>query len=184
MGFQIEDGRGTGQTVGVSATGNRLSVSSRADERIYYVSRDNGDAYSFISIDVPGADGEHNFYIKNTSTTQKLYIKEVTISHQTLGTFKINKMSGTATGTSFSGTNLNFLSGNTAAAQLVGNGSVAGATSTSTIWAGQVNKDVSKVIDFHDSLILGQGDAIGIQTVIRGAAVTANFNVVGFYDIE
>ena len=43
MGFIILDGKGSGQSAAISPSGNRLNVSSRADERIYYISRDSVD---------------------------------------------------------------------------------------------------------------------------------------------
>ena len=58
----------------------RLNVSSRSDDRIFYVSRDNGDAYSWHSLDTGSAVGETNIYIQNTSPTKKLVIKEVVLA--------------------------------------------------------------------------------------------------------
>ena len=58
----------------------RLNVSSRVDERIFYIARDCGDVYIWHSVDAAAAAGEYIIYIQNTSPTKQLYIKEVVLS--------------------------------------------------------------------------------------------------------
>ena len=183
MGMQIEDGVGSGQQVGVSPTGNRLNVSSRSDERIYYVSRDNGSSYTVLSIDTPSGAGEYNFYFQNNSTSEKFYIKEITIGTIGAASFKISKVSGTATGTTITPTNMNFISGNIASATTMGNGAVGGLSETAVIETVILSANSTDHIDFHDALILGQSDAIAVETDTFSSGAV-HISVVGFFDVE
>jgi len=153
MGLMIEDATGSGQGVGVSPTGNRMRVSSRTDDRIYYMSRDNELAFSVVSIDTPSAGGEYNFYFKNISTSQRFYVTGITVGAADLAIFKIVRVTGTAAGTSITAVNLNLTSGNTADATVFGNGAVTGLTEESVIDVVSVGADDSKHILLHDALI-------------------------------
>lgn len=183
MGLRIEDATGTGQGVGVSPTGNRLNVSSRSDDRIYYISRDNGDAYTMTSVDTPSAGGEVNFYFKNTSTTQKFYIKDLIMGAADLAIFKLWKVTGTGSGTAVTPTNLNFTSGNVASATVLGDGAVSGLTLANLLAVVSVQADDAKRIDLHDAIILGQGDAIAVE-FDTGSASAIHISMLGFYDAE
>lgn len=182
MGIQIEDGIGTGQTVSVSPTGNRMNVSSRADERIYYISRDNGDAYTVASIDTAAA-GEYNFYFKNTSKTKKFYVKDFIIGSGSLAIFKISTVTGTAAGTSIVPVNLNRIAGTTADAVAFGNAAVTGLSEEALLDVVSVTADSTVSVDFHDALILGQDDAIAVE-YDTGAGDTIHITMVGFFDEE
>ena len=171
-----------GDVAGVSPTGNRLNVSSRSDDRIYYVSRDNGDAYSVVSIDTAAA-GEYNFYFKNISKTQKFYVEAFTLGSAVLAIFKISKVTGTASGTTITPTNLNTTSGNTADATAMGDAAVTGLTPAAVIDVISVTADDSKEVRFHDALILGQGEAIAVE-YDTGAGGTMHATMFGFYDVE
>jgi len=183
MGLQIEDATGTGQGVGVSPTGNRMNTSARSDGRIYYMSRDNGDAYTTTSIDTPSAGGEYNFYFKNTSTTQKFYVKTLEVGAADLAIFKLSTVTGTATGTTITPTNLNLTSGNVAVATCLGNGAVGGLTEDKVLKVISVGADDSKKIDLDDALILGQGDAIAVE-FDTGSASAIHIDMQGFFDVE
>ena len=182
MGLMIEDSTGTGQGVGVSPSGNRMNVSSRSDERIYYISRDNGDAYSMVSIDTAAA-AEYNFYFKNISTTKKFYVTAMTLGSAVLAIFKISKVTGTATGTAITPTNLNTTSGNVADAVVMGNAAVGGLTEAALIDVVSVTADDSKEVSLHDALIIGQGEAIAIEYDV-GTGDTVHITVFGFFDVE
>lgn len=182
MGIQIEDGTGTGQTAGVSPTGNRFNVSSRSDDRIYYISRDNEDAYIINSADTAAA-GEYNFYFQNTSKTQKFYVTSVIVGSADLAIFKIASVTGTAAGTNIVPVNMNLTSGSSADATAFGNAAVTGLTEDKLISQISVNADDSKEIFFHDALILGQDDAIAVE-YDTGAGGTMHVTMFGFYDVE
>jgi hypothetical protein len=182
MGIQIEDGTGTGQTAGISTTGNRLNVSSRSDERIYYISRDNGDSYTATSVDTAAA-GEYNFYFKNTSTSKKFYITGFNLGSAELAIFKIATVTGTAAGSSIVPVNLNRTSGNVADAECFGNAAVTGLTEETLLEVVSVPADNSKEVTLHDSLVLGQGDAVAIE-YDTGAGATMHVTMIGFFDAE
>lgn len=182
MGFQLTDGK-TGESAAVSPTGNRLNVSSRSDSRIYYISRDNGDAYATTSI-YTAAAGEYNFYFKNTSATKKFYVSSITIGTAVLAIFKITKVTGTAGGASaISITNLNMTSGNVADATVTGDAAVTGLTAGDVIDVISVTADDSKIVDFHDALVIGTNDAIAVE-YDTGAGGTIHITMQGFYDVE
>ena len=183
MGITIDDGRGTGQSAGVSITGNRLDVSSRADERIYYISRDNGDAYTCTSIDGGAVAGEYNFYFKNTSTTQKFYVKDIVVGSSVLAIFKVSKVTGTGSGSAVTITNLNFTSGNVAVATVLGNGPVTGLSESAVVDMVSVEADATETMDFHDALVLGQGDAIAVE-YDTGAGGSVHITMLGYFDVE
>ena len=183
MGLQIEDGTGSGQSAGVSPTGNRLNVSARSDDRIYYTSRDNGDAFSVTSRDTAAA-GEYNFYFKNTSATKKFYVSNFTIGSAVLAIFKITKVTGTAGGAgAITITNLNMTSGNVADATATGDAAVTGLTAGDVIKDISVVADDSKFINMNDSLIIGTNDAIAIE-YDTGAGGTMHITMKGFFDVE
>lgn len=178
---QVTDGL-SGESASISPTGNRLNVSSRSDERIYYISRDNGDAYSVTTIDTAAA-GEYNFYFKNISTTQNFYVTAFTLGSAVLAIFKIARVTGTASGTAISPTNLNTTSGHIADATALGNAAVTGLTEDAIIDVVSVTADDSKEVTFHDALVIGQGEAIAVE-YDTGAGGTMHATMFGFFDEE
>ena len=183
MGIQIEDGVGTGQLAGVSPTGNRLNVSSRSDERIYYISRDNGDSYSWSSgtFDITAADTI--LLVKNTSTTQKLYITEMWFSSDVETRVQVHcpTVAFTDAGTPVTGTNLNRTSGNVAAA--TANQDETNNAQGAIVWTGEIAITGAPYhLILHDALILGQGDSVGVDYVANAAA--CDVTILGFFDVE
>lgn len=184
MGITIEDGLGTGSNAGISPTGNRLNTSARQDGRLYYVSRDNGDAYTVFSIDTGQGADEHPLYFKNTSTTQKFYVSSISVAGADLGIYSVIKATGTATGVSaLTPVNLNLTSGNTASATVRGDGDVTGFTPGVVIANIAIVADSYGILDFHDALVLGQGDAIAVHCRIGGTG-ESTITLTGFFDIE
>ena len=173
----------TGESGSISPTGRRFNVSSRSDDRIYYISRDNGDAYSIVSIDTPSGANEYNLYFKNTHTTKKFHITSVRCGSAVLASFKISKVTGTAAGTTITPTNLNTTSGNPAQATCFGNGAVTGLTESAVIAVVRVVADSSDMYDFKDSFILGKDEAFAIEYDIGGGG-TVDLTVIGFFDSE
>lgn len=182
MAIKIGDGLGTGQEVGISPVGNRMNVSSRSDERSYYISRDNGDTYTVTS-EATIASGQYLLYLKNTSTTQKFYIKDIRMGSVEQGVFKLSFVDGTAVGGSaITPVNLNKNSANIAASDARGQAAVSGITDDGIINTINNNAGNSTDIDLHDSLILGQGNAIAIK--YNGPTSEVDVTIFGFYDIE
>lgn len=183
MALQIEDGRGTGQKVAVSPTGNRLDVSARSNPRIYYVSRDDSNAYSAYSEDASAAAGDFILYLKNTSTSLNLYIDDIIFDAANDSKFKLHKVTGTASGTDIVPTNLNFRSGNTATAEVKGSGAVTGLTSSSTLLSERILGNTSSEFKTSDTIRLGLNDAIAIE-YDTGTTGAADASVIFYFDAE
>lgn len=183
MGFRIEDGLGTGSQVGISPTGNRFNVSSRSDDRIYYISRDNGKAFTATSTDTAAAD-EYNFYFKNTSTSEKFYVHSITVGSAAVARFKVATVTGVGgTAGAIAVTNLNVSSPNVAAATCLGNGAVSDLTEAGVVATASVPLSGSVTIPFFDSFVLGQGDQFAVETDITAGA-TVHITMLGYYDVE
>ncbi len=176
----INDGR-TNQTASVSPTDNRLNVSSRSDDRIFYMSRDNGDAYTTVSLDTPSAADEYNFYFQNDDTTKKFYVHSIIFGTAVLARFKVSKVTGTASGTTITPTNLNTLFGDNAVATVLGNAAVTGLTESAVIAVRSVGADQSEEIRFDDAFIIGKGEAFAIEYDV-GAGGIIDITVMGFFE--
>lgn len=184
MGFTIVDAS-NGNSANISKTGNRLNVSSRIADRIFYISRDNGDAYSTTSTDTP-SDGEYNFYFKNISQIQKFYVSTITFGCSRNATFKIAKVTGTAGGAvAIPITNLNLTSGNVADAIVNGDGAITGLTENGLIETISVVANDSQVINFKDAFILGTNNSFAVETdYMEGSDGVIHITVRGFFDVE
>ncbi len=183
MALQIEDGKGTGNRVAVSPTGNRLDVSSRANPRVYYVSRDDGNVFTVYSEDSSAVAGDFILYIKNTNTSKNLYIDNIIFDSAENAKFKLHKVSGTAVGTSITPLNANFKSGNTASLDAVGNGAITGLTSQGVIISERVLANSTSEFKTNDFLRLGLDDAIAIE-YDSGTTGEADVTVVCYFDAE
>ena len=179
MGLQIEDGKGTGSRAAVST--NRLNVSARADSRIFYHSRDDGDAYIVTSIDTAAA-AEFNIYFQNTSSTQNFVVNEIALGSAVLAIFKIVTVTGTAAaGSVLTPVNMNRTSSKAASATCRGDGAITGLTEEHLLASVSVLADASVVVDFHDALILGNNDAIAVE-YDTGAGGTMHATILGYYE--
>lgn len=159
----------------------RLNVSSRSDERIYYNSRDEGQTYVWTSTDGAAAAGEYIIYIKNTSASKNLIIKEVILSPGVDMTFKIALVTGTPSSTGITGYNLNRNSANVAAATAHGDAAVDNLTPTQVIRIEQVLALTTADIEFHDALQLGQNDAIAIEGDVNAGGVL-HAQIIGYFE--
>ena len=142
MAEEIKDGTGTGNKVKVTAD-NRLAVSSKANPRPYYVSRD--------------------FYIKNTSSTRNLLLHAVEFHSVENVKWKIWHVSGTAVGTLITPTNLNLGSGLPAEAICMGNAAVTGLTELGQVGAHRTTALSEAGMEFSDALILTPGTAVAVE---------------------
>lgn len=171
----------TGSIQIVHGSDGRLNVSSRSDERIFYVSRDRGQAYSIRSFDAAAAVDEYSLYFKNTSTDKNFYVKSIDLSPGVDMTFKISTVTGTAAGTPITPVNLNLSSGNAAEASVFGNAAVTNLTEASVLDTHQVLALTSTVVDFNDALILGQNDNIAVECDVN-AGGTVTIVMVGHFE--
>jgi hypothetical protein len=171
MGFKIVDGKGRGFASSVSDV-NRLNVSSKSNPRIFYISRDDGQAFNMISTDPGTAAGEYIFYLKNTSSTRDLYVERIEFHSENAAVWKVWEVSGTAAGTTITASNLNLKSGKTADAIGFGNTAVTGLSTVKQIGTHRSQAQGEGEMNYHDSLILGPTNAIAVEMDAGSTAAT------------
>ena len=159
----IDNGGPDGRTA-VVTTVNRLQVEAEASRREFFISRDNEQVYHAVSSDATALANEEILYIKNTSTTKRLFIGELILTSDVAIRFKIKKVTGTGTGSTITPVNLNLTSSNAAEAQVLGNGGVTGLTDDGTLFICRSLAGSSRLANFEDTLILGQNQAIAVET--------------------
>ena len=171
MGLNIEDGKGRGFNASVSES-NRLNVSAKTNPRTFYVSRNDGLSFIADSVDTSADAGDYVLYLKNTSSTKLLYIKEVVMHSVNAAFWKIWQVSGTASGTTVTATNLNLSSSLVSETTIVGDGAVSGLTTVNLLGAQRNGAVGCSGIEYEDALILGPNDAIAVEydTGTTGAA--------------
>ena len=162
----------------------RLNVSSRADNRAYYNSRDEGQCYAMTYEHLAAADGEYSFYLQNTSTDKTIVVSAVGVNAVAASRLKLWAVTGTATGAGdVVPHNLNFASANDAVGvfKIDTGGAIAGLTvsgiEVDDIQIGATGHDELRLTD---RLRLGQNDAIALE--MDTTATTSNiFGVIFFY---
>jgi len=177
MGFQIEDGKGRGFVSSVSDV-NRLNVSAKAQDRIYYISRDSQLAFSWDST-FGATSGNTVLYLKNTSTSRNFFVNRFELASEVANKFEVYKTAGTPAGTIVSGANLNLSSNLTADASAYGNGSIAGLTNDPKLATVRSPANATEVLQFGDAVILGFNDALSVQV---GATGSVDITVVGYFE--
>ena len=159
----IEDGKGRGFISSVSTT-NRLNVSSKSNPRIFYASREDGLAFNTTSVDTDAVAGDITCYLKNTSSTRNLFVKEIHVSSENAAMFKVWVVTGTAAGSNaLTPTNLNLTSGRVAETLARGDGAITGLTTGGLIDTLRTAAGVHDFSLFEDALMLGENDAIAIE---------------------
>lgn len=177
----ILDGTGSGKRARVSSD-NRLDVSARTDERIFYISRDNERAFSWFFEDDDAAAADFTAYLQNTSKTLRLVIHAVVVSSELASTVKLHKVTGVAdTAGAVTATNLNIASGKTADDNALGGSAVGTITSSSVIEAVRVGANGTETFHGGDSIQLDTNDAIAVE---YDTGTTGDFEVTiyGFYE--
>jgi hypothetical protein len=162
MGLQIEDGKGRGYISSVSES-NRLNVSAKANPRSFYISRDDGLAFTVSAVDIDAVAGDVICYLKNTSTTRNMFIKQIHYGGQNSACWKTWVVSGVAGGTSLTPTNLNLTSGKSAEAEAFGGAAVTGLAQDSLIGTHRTVAGSHSVDGWDDVLILGPNNAMGVE---------------------
>ncbi len=171
----------TGAGEFVKGSDGRMNVSSRTDERIYYNARDNEDTYIWTSTDSGAAVGEYIIYIKNTSTTKQLVIKEIVLTPGVAMTFIIGTATGTPTSASITGFNTNLSSTKIAPATAHGDALVDNVTPVQTLRTVSVEALTSEHVDFHDTLRMGQNDIIAIEGDVNAGGTLA-CQILGYFE--
>jgi hypothetical protein len=172
MGWKIEDGVGRGYEASVSDV-NRLNVSSKSQNRIFYISRDSGEAFNLVSTDSGATAGEYILYLQNTSTTKNMYVDRIEYHSANAALWKLWTVTGTAAGSSaLTPTNLNRTSSKVAEATARGDGAITGLTAGAQLATHRNAADGEGQMEFQGALILGPNDAIAVEydTGTTGAA--------------
>ena len=159
----IDNGGSTGRTAEVTAV-NRLQVEAEASARQFFISRDFGQVYHGVFEDATAVANEEIMYLRNTSTTRKLFVGEIIVTSDVSITFRIKKVTGTAVGTDIVPENMNMTSSNAAEVEMKGDGGVTGLTDDGDVFICRNLAGSSRKIEFKDVLILGQNDAIALET--------------------
>ena len=178
MGIQIEDGTGSGNQVSVSSE-NRLNVSARTGTRLYYCSRNDGNAYCWTAVSADVAAGVGGIYLANNSTSKSLFIERIYLWADVVTQFKVwCPASYTApNGTAIVGVNLNRKSGKTADATCTANetNNAFAAAQTITTVTNSYYDDAAAAgsgqwIEYDGALILGYHDSVSVELVADTAA--------------
>ena len=109
--MKIEDGKGKNGDCSVS-TAQRLNVSAKTRDRMFYISRDDEQAFNAVMPTFNGVAGNYVFYLKNTSSTKNLFLHSLEYHSVENVQWKVWNVTGTAAaGTAITPTNLNLGSG-------------------------------------------------------------------------
>jgi len=174
---RIEDGAGKGFSAKVT-NDNRLQSESKSSSRDFFISRDDGQAFHLVSEDATAVANEETIYLQNTSTSKSLFIDHIILATDTANKFRLKFVTGTAAGGSaLTPINMNKTSSNAADATARGDGSVTSLTDDGDIEIIRVGADDSGEMEFSDVLILGQNDAVAVETEANAAVeITIDFH--------
>jgi len=173
----------TGSIQETFGSDNRFNVSSRSNTREFYVSRDDGQSYTFAALDSTAAAGTIFLFLQNTSTDKKMFVEDVDfITSESGAVFRIMTASGTAAGgNALTGRNLNLTSVNDAQATARGDTVLTGITTANVIYQTLIGGESEAHIEFRGALILGQNDAISINYHL-GLTGTASAVIRAFFE--
>lgn len=160
--MKLQDGTGRGLWASVSEA-FRLNVSAKSNPRTFYVSRDEGRSYTLNSVVTSAVAGDIICYLKNTSSTRNLYIKQIHASATNAALHKAWVVTGTASGTAIVPTNLNLGSGLAAEASAIGNAVVTNLAIGNIIETIRTQASAHDSMTLEDALILTPETAIGVE---------------------
>ena len=163
--MKIEDGKGKSGDASVSSS-QRLNVSAKTRDRMFYVSRDEEQAYNAVMPTFSAAAGTYVFYIMNTSSTKNMFLHSLEYHSVENVQWKVfSVISGTAAGgTVITPTNLNLSSGRAAEASCLGGGStITGLTVGPQIGTHRTQAFGEAGMNFGEGLILGPNNAVVVE---------------------
>ena len=162
--MKIEDGKGKSGDASVSFA-QRLNVSSKSKNRLFYISRDDGLAFNAVMPSFSAAAGVYVFYLKNTSSEKNLYIDHIEYHSIQAVHWKVFQCTGTAAGgTVITPTNLNLGSGRGAEATAMGGAAtITGLTIGNQIGTHRTEATGEGEMDWGGGLILSPGTAIVLE---------------------
>jgi hypothetical protein len=161
----IDDGKGKNGKASVSSV-QRLNVSAKNAGRIFYASRDFGSAYNLVAESGSVAAGAYTMYLKNTSSTQNLFISVIEFHSVENTKWKIWEVSGTAAGGAVNTpAELNIGKNIPAPVSAMDSsgGTITGLTNVTQLGTHRNTALGDSEMDFGGAMILGPGDAIAIE---------------------
>lgn len=179
----------TGSLEKVKGSDNRQNVSSRADGRGYYNSRDESESFSLTFADASATTDDYVVFLSNDKTDGKdLVIRSASINGAVASSFEFLRVSGTPSGGAVAATPFNLnVSGKTksatATAMTVVNSNsspIGGVSDVGLIDHVSLVANGHEEFRFHDQLRIGQDQCIAIK-MRSGAADSACFGVIFFY---
>ncbi len=176
MGFQIEDGTGSGHVAQVTST-NQVKTITESHELQHHISRNFGQSYQVISTDTGiTAATQTILHLKNTDTTRKMVISFIrmqaitnTASKPVVGEYFQMGLGRTVSsgGTEVTPVNVNASSGNVASVVATGvDPTMAGTFSETDRWYNEGNNEHS--YNKQGSHILGLNDTFEVRLVSAG----------------
>ena len=169
MGFQIEDGTGSGASAKVDGE-NNLQVRAISRSQIATVSDRHGESFTW-SHSYNYDAGDTVLLVSNSSTTKKLYIHFVAIGSDTSTQWVVHSPAyPTLAGTEVTGVNTNRISG--AAADAEAYGDEIGNTQANILATGFAMGNATAALWPEASIILGYHDTIAVDLVTAGTMGT------------
>jgi hypothetical protein len=168
----IEDGKGSGKKAAVT-TDNRLDVTAKTEDRIYYSSRDAQKAFSVYGKRnfAAGSTNENVLYVKYTGQTD-LHIKEIMFSSNSADA-KVEvyfNPTGVSGGSEIIPLNMNRSSAVTSETECLNGNTTLTASVTSANEMFDVRlSNSSFVMDFHSAIILPKNSEILILGSVENA---------------
>ena len=162
--MRIEDGKGKNGDCSVSQA-QRLNVSAKTRDRMYYVSRDDEQAFNAVMPTFSASNGEYVFYLKNTSSTKNIFMHTIEYHSLQAVHWKVFQCTGTAAGgTVIIPTNMNLGSGRLAEATCMGGGAtITGLTITAQIGTHRTEATSEAEMNWGGGLILAPNTAIVVE---------------------
>ncbi|MDB4352388.1 hypothetical protein OAA60_03045 [Porticoccaceae bacterium] len=162
--MRINDGKGKNGDASVSVV-QRLNVSSKTKNRLFYISRDDGLAFNAVMPTFSAAAGEYVYYLKNTSSDKNIFLDTLEFHSIQDVAWRVFNVTGTAAaGTAITPTNLNLGSGRQAEATVMGGGAaITGLTTVAQIGVHRTQAAGEASMDWGGGLILAPNTAIAVE---------------------
>ena len=160
----------------------RFRTFATSETELSWASQQNGDAYTFMNVSYDYAALDTILLVENTSETKDLVIHRIFVQGDTATEFQIQCpiVSFTPTGTAVTGKNINRRSNNSASATAIAD-ETANAQGD-IIFNGWIVAGAAPFgLPIDGSIILGQGNSIGIDYVTDGGE--ARVGIVAYYRI-
>lgn len=176
----------TGARAVVHGSDGRANVSSRADSRIYYNSRDKKKAFILVFDDAACSADDFNVSLFNNDVSDKLVVHKVSVNALNVASFKLHQVTGIAAGGAVSATPVNMHLGEADAvvtASTVANSDsspISGLTSSVEIDHVSVVASGNGVMEQGDTIRLAKGQGIAIE-MDSGANATRVFGSITFF---